>query len=254
MRSITRLRTLTVTAALGGTLAATALVSAPASATVSSATCPNVYQVVVRGSNEPAGSGASGNIWTSGGRGRMGNTAAAAATRTTRSVRTVSLNYPATILPSRTSDGYINSQYRGKYNLTKELNRMATACPSTRTVLIGYSQGAHVIGDVVSNGNPMKLSSSAKAKIAAIFLTGDPVRRYGEPFNRGLGLGGGALPNRAKGDLSGVASRLISYCYKGDIFCDPTRATSQSAGTTVHGSYDNTFIRDLGANFIVAHL
>lgn len=245
-------RALTAVVVVGATVGVQALAASPASATRSSAACANVIQIVARGSNEPAGSG-SGALYTTGGWGRMGGLADNVAVKSGKTVRTAGLNYPAQIAPNGNLTKYLASEMTGRIRLAGELNRLAKACPSSKTVLIGYSQGAHVIGDVVSNGNPQGLTSSAKSKIAAIFLTGDPVRRYGEPFNRGTGTGGGLLANRWPGDLSGVQSRLISYCYKGDVFCDFAHV-SLTQGVTIHESYGNTEVRNYGTSFILGKI
>ena len=237
-------RTLACAVLVGGTVAAQSL---PASATASSATCANVIQIVARGSNETAGTGGTTNVYSSGGLGRMSGIASSVASGTTKTVRTVGLKYPAAIVTW--SDGYVSSLLTGRSRLASELNRLASLCPSSRTVLIGYSQGAHVIGDVTSNSNPNGLSTAAKSRIAAVFLTGDPSRRYGEPFNRGTGTGGGFLGNRAPGQLSGLGSRIISYCYKGDVFCDFAHVDLAN-GSTIHGSYGNTTLRSYASSFI----
>lgn len=235
------------------TLAAAALVAqatlaaAPASAVPSKSTCASIIQIVVRGSNEAAGPAVSGNVYTSGGLGLMVNLAGAVQSRSARSVRTVGLAYPA-----RLDALYSWSQTTGSATLARELNRLATLCPSSRTVLVGFSQGAHVVGDTTANTNRYGLTTAAKSRIAAVFLTGDPVRRYGEPFNRGSGVGGGVLLNRAAGQLSGLGSRIISYCYKGDAACDPWHRPTSGTPVSVHNSYGNTYIRDYGANVILA--
>jgi hypothetical protein len=53
------------------------------------------------------------------------------------------LTYPA-------GNDFNNSTPGGTKNLIRYLNRMNVACPSTKFVLLGYSQGALVIGDALS--------------------------------------------------------------------------------------------------------
>lgn len=241
-------RTLAVVALVAGAAATQAV---PASATSSTATCANVIQIVARGSNEAAGSGGTTNVYSSGGLGRMSGTASLVSSRTTKTVRTVGLKYPAAIITW--NDGYVSSLLTGRSRLAAELNRLASLCPSSKTVLIGYSQGAHVIGDVTSNSNPNGLSASAKSKIAAVYLTGDPVRRAGESHNRGTGQGNGFLPVRGKGQMSGLGSRIISYCYKGDYFCDFAHKDPNNS-IKIHESYNNSGLNSYAAGFITGKL
>lgn len=244
-----------VTAFVAAAVSALALqagTAAPASAYKSTATCASVVQLVVRGSGEAAGSGQVGNIYTSGGQGRMAGVASSVASGTSRSVRTAGLAYPATIGWGGFS--YLSSLNTGRDRLAAELRRLTSLCSSTRFVLIGYSQGAHVIGDVMSNSNPEGLSSTVRGRVVAIFNTGDPVRRYGESYNRGTGLGGGVLIDRGAGQMSGMGTRIRSYCYKGDYVCDYDHRASYNTAMAIHGSYGNSSIRTYGSNFILSRL
>lgn len=247
-RRLTPGRVTAFIAAAVSTLALQAGAAAPASAYRSTATCASVVQLVVRGSNEAAGSSQVGNVYSSGGLGRMAGVASSVTTGTSRGVRTAGVAYPATI------SGYVTSLNIGRDRLAAEMRRLTSLCSSTRFVLIGYSQGAHVIGDVMSNANPEGLTSTVRGRVSAIFLTGDPVRRYGEGHNRGSGLGGGALPNRGVGQMSGMGSRIVSYCYKGDWFCDYAHRASYDTAMQIHGSYGNSYIRSYGSNFILSKI
>ncbi|WP_377639537.1 cutinase family protein [Oryzobacter terrae] len=250
-RRTTAARIAATTALLAATVGTQAAVT-PATATSSTATCASIIQIVARGSNEAAGT-RSGNVYTTGGRGIMSSFASAVSAGTTKSVRTVGLAYPAEIAPG-TSWGYVDSQNIGRDRLAAELKRLTGLCPSSKFVLIGYSQGAHVIGDVLSNSNPEGISSTTRSRVAAVFLTGDPVRRYGESFNRGTGTGGGALANRGAGQLSGLGSRIISYCYKGDFFCDYAHRYAYNDAIRVHESYNNTSLRTYAKNWILTKI
>lgn len=237
--------TLVSVAALAGATATTT----SAGAYSSTATCASVVQLVARGSNETAGT-PSGNVYSSGGLGRMSGIASAVASGKSTSVRTAGLNYPATIGWGGTA--YLGSLNTGRDRLAAEIRRLASLCPSSKLVLIGYSQGAHVIGDVMSNSNPEGLTSTQRSKVAAVFLTGDPVRRPNEPHNRGTGAGGGVLIDRGAGQMSSLGSRIQSYCYYGDNVCDAPRAASN--GATIHGSYGNSTLRSYAASFILSKL
>lgn len=247
---VTLRRSLVVASVVAATVGAQVL-AVPASATSSTSTCANVVTIVARGSDEAAGTGGTTNVYSSGGLGRMSGVAAKVSGGTTKSVRTVGLKYPAAI--GFGGLAYFGSLDTGKARLAGELNRLASLCPGSRTVLIGYSQGAHVIGDVTSNTNPNKLTSAAKSRIAAVYLTGDPVRRPYESHNRGTGIGGGVLVDRGAGQMSGLGSRILSYCYKGDWACDaphkdPTRSYA------IHESYNNSTLNTTYGTWVLGKL
>lgn len=251
MKVTSTTRRVLAAAAVVAAAVATQAAAVPASATSSTLTCANVITIVARGSDEAAGTGGTTNVYSSGGLGLMSGVAGKVTGGTSKSVRTVGLKYPATI--GFGGLAYFSSLDTGKARLAAELNRLATLCPSSRTVLIGYSQGAHVVGDVTSNSNPNALSTRAKSRIAAVYLTGDPVRRPYESHNRGTGIGGGVLVDRGAGQMSGLGSRILSYCYKGDWACDaPHKDPTRSAA--IHTSYGNSTLNTTYGTWIVGKL
>lgn len=67
---------------------------------------------------------------------------------------------------------YTESVRRGRDGLLAALNSLPSRCgPETRIVLMGYSQGAHVIGDVLESG---RLTRAARDRIVGVTLIGDP--------------------------------------------------------------------------------
>ena len=56
------------------------------------------------------------------------------------------IDYPATLTD------YGSSSAAGTAAMTVALNNVAIECPSTKVVLMGYSQGAHVVGDTMCGG------------------------------------------------------------------------------------------------------
>lgn len=92
-------------------------------------------------------------------------------------------------------------------------------------VLAGYSQGAHVVGDLLSNGNTGNnhLSDSELSHIKAVVLFGDPRFNSQESFDRGSFVNGrnGLLGARSPGDLSRAQSgdRIRSWAHKDDMVC-----------------------------------
>lgn len=57
-----------------------------------------------------------------------------------------SVDYPATL------DNYDSSSREGTKKTTESLTSYAKACPCAQIVMLGYSQGAHVIGDTLCGG------------------------------------------------------------------------------------------------------
>ncbi|WP_155370997.1 cutinase family protein [Catellatospora vulcania] len=214
-----------VLAALASLMAGTAVTvtAAPASAGSTTATCAPIVVIAARGTGEPAGSGTGpfGNTYTSGGIGYLAlsplvNELAATPAIT---VRSAGLIYEA---------GQLQNVTAGVVNLREELNKLSTSCPSTRTVLLGFSQGATVIGEAFNPnytdpGYPplVALSTAAKNKIAAVTFFGDPGYRKEDLFNDPRNTGDGpGVRYRAAGNLDWIASRLHSYCYDRDTICD----------------------------------
>ncbi|MFF2082801.1 cutinase family protein [Nocardia sp. NPDC058176] len=119
------------------------------------------------------------------------------------------LEYPASMAT--------DSSVRGIENLTTLLNETAATCPDQQLVLLGYSQGARVIGNTLARA---ALTDEAAARIDAVALFGSPVFNGAEPYNRGTfdpALSGtGPLPT---GALAGFADRLRDYCHAGDRVC-----------------------------------
>jgi hypothetical protein len=211
-RSRRRLATLLTGAAValgvgtGAVLAAPAL-TGPAAPTVIAAPqlvadapangCAEVETIAVRGTTERQGGGIV-----------AGPLARALQDQFDQTVQTHDLVYPA-------SFAYQSSKRQGVTALRARLSRTSAACPDTRFVLIGYSQGADVIGDTLSSG-----TVPAADRIGAVVLFGDPAFNSREPFATGSFRPGtnGVFP-RATGALGPFTDRAISFCNRDDTFC-----------------------------------
>jgi hypothetical protein len=95
-------------------------------------------------------------------------------------------------------------------------------------VLVGYSQGAQVVGDALGGGGGGNLGtpatsavpSATAAKIIAVIQMGDPRRVRGLSFDVGNDPNAtGLFPRPSSESLSSVASKFQSYCDTGDPFC-----------------------------------
>ena len=131
-----------------------------------------VHLIVARASLEPPGFGVLSNISTRVIEQLPGSNAEAVV-------------YPATL------DGYQNSEGQGVAAMTQLVNSYAQACPSSKMVLMGYSQGAQVTADTVCGSTisgfaqTQAIPSALTDKVAAIMLMGDPTHALNQPYNEG---------------------------------------------------------------------
>ncbi|TCJ97483.1 cutinase [Nocardia alba] len=220
------------TAAAAAVLALPAVPTAAADPIPHSDNCAQVRVVTVRGTLEPQ----SGSLLLTPLGGRIAQESGRRATVT-------ELEYPA----SMATDGAV----RGVENLTALLNEAAAACPDQQLVLLGYSQGARVIGNTLAARTA--LTDRAAARISAIALFGSPLFNGTEPYDRGSfdpGLSGtGALRT---GALTEFGDRLRDYCNAGDRVCqggDPA-AGFGNALSYGHFAYFVNDNRDRAAVFV----
>ncbi len=149
------------------------------------------------------------------------------------------------------------SEARGVNMLIRTLNAQADACPGVKTVLLGYSQGAMVVGDALSapekrfnEDDGQRLSERALADIAAVELFGDP--RFDGSADYGVGgydaAVDGILGARGEDDLRALQGRLVSYCNADDFAC-------QLGGHgDAHGLYRSNGSFDEGAQYAVTRI
>ena len=118
---------------------------------------------------------------------------------------------------------YQISEGDGAKALKDFLKTEISACPSEQIVLAGWSQGSHVIADVLSNGakGTDRITDDELTHIAAVMLFADP--RFNSQESFGLGsyeLGrNGFLGARTPGDLDRLGAKIRSFCRKEDPVC-----------------------------------
>ncbi|PGH18244.1 hypothetical protein AJ79_00583 [Helicocarpus griseus UAMH5409] len=139
------------------------------------------------------------------------------------------IGYPATF------EDYCTSAAKGVSNGTSLITAYAKRCPDAKLVLTGYSQGAHVIGDILGGGGgncPVgglqptnealsPESMSGKQFVAAV-LFGDVRHTAGQSYNIGTGADkNGIWPREGEQlvSLNRWESRLRSWCDEGDPVC-----------------------------------
>lgn len=84
--------------------------------------------------------------------------------------------YPATLT------NYISSEAAGARQMKADLESYVARCPSTKIVLMGYSQGAQILGDTLLSGSP------AVSRVFAAVQFGDPTHRVGLTINKGTSI------------------------------------------------------------------
>lgn len=140
----------------------------------------------------------------------------------------VGLDYPACAMDGWLITGsYMRSEGDGVTKL-RDLIRAEFANganPNEQIVLAGYSQGANVVGDVLSNGRNSddRLTDSELSHIKAVLIFADPRFNSNESFDRGSYVVGrnGLLDTRSMHDLDRADSndQIRSYARKDDIVC-----------------------------------
>lgn len=105
-----------------------------------------------------------------------------------RTVSTFQVKYPASlgrfsalgtsgVVPEGTEAATYGESVRyGRDQATLEMETVARHCPGTRFILIGYSQGAHLIGDAAALASAGKVQGVRADDIAAVLLFADPAR------------------------------------------------------------------------------
>lgn len=195
-------RRLVTSLCLGAALTAAPLPSATADP------CPDVELVFARGTGEAPGPG------------RVGDALAAtlAPLLGGRTLGVYAVNYPAGLNFLTTGAGADDARGRIAW--------MAGACPDTRIVLGGFSQGAAVVsmlagappvGDRIGSiGSAPALAPELAGRVAAVAVFGNPGTRFGSPLS-------------SAGQFAG---RAIDLCSQGDPIC------SEGRDRAAHSNYE----------------
>ncbi|MGO4299514.1 cutinase family protein [Leifsonia sp. RAF41] len=220
----------------------------------------------IRGTNEPAGTGTTngGRTYVSGGLGDTVNAVTAGAGGDPEIPYWVeALNYPAVAMDpgNPQANNYQSSLEIGVANLRGEIENLASSCPASNIVLVGYSQGAQGITNVLS-GASGSLTTNAKNHIGAVVMYGAPTFHFGESWNAGTGVYNGifglsgtpALGNYKRlawlppsYSSQGMLPIIRSYCLAGDEFC---QGNYTAQGAAIHGSYAASSLTTAGWGFI----
>ena len=224
-----------------GAVAAAGLVSSvaaamPAGATASTASCAAVHIIVARASTEAQGDGVIGALATL----IQGDVNA--------TVSQEAVVYPATL------NNYASSVGKGDSAMAADIENAVSACPNEKIVLLGYSQGAQVVGDVLAGGGGSSLGvaetapipAADAAKVIAAIQFGDPRHQPNlSPIDLGTDPGAqGIFKVGADQSRAAFGAILRSWCDTGDPFC------AGGNNLNAHLQYTNKY--DTAANTFVA--
>ncbi len=209
--------------AAAATLVAAAAVVTPsiAFAPVASADCPDIEVIFARGTDDTAGLGAVGGAFVNALRNKVGG----------RSVGSYAVNYPA--------DYDFLAAASGANDASAHVQYMMGACPNTRLVLGGYSQGAAVMDVIAAVPIPAIGFNNPLPPNAPDFVAAD--RRVRQSV-------GQARP--AVDDQPGVGRRSIDLCNGGDPIC---QTDGQSIAAHRSPSYTGGFV-NTAADFVAGRV
>ncbi|KAJ0159701.1 Acetylxylan esterase 2 [Colletotrichum tanaceti] len=130
---------------------------------------------------------------------------------------------------------YCETVEAGAANGTAQVTAYNKRCPDATLVMSGYSQGAHVVGDVLGGGggtffedckqktNPgLDATKAPGNKIAAVLMFGDTRHTADQPYNYLADVGSNGWFPRPDDQLAGMrafADVTRSYCASSDPVC-----------------------------------
>ncbi|KIJ32011.1 carbohydrate esterase family 5 protein [Sphaerobolus stellatus SS14] len=190
------------------TLLAFALIGQAVATPTVRATCADVIVVFARGTTETAPIGSVvGPPFQAALQSALGS----------KTLNFIGVNYPADI--AGFEEG---GDPAGSATLAADVTAQASACPNTKIVISGYSQGAQLV-----HKGAALLSSSVQSRVNAVVMFGDP--------DNGQALAGG------------LSNRSLTFCATGDDIC-----LGGQIITVFHLGYGaNT---PQAASFVVSHI
>ncbi|KAK6348060.1 hypothetical protein TWF718_005879 [Orbilia javanica] len=175
--------------------------------------CADVYIISCRATLEVQGEG------------QIGQIAEYVQSASMQTVERVALEYPAIL------EGYAQSAATGAEALKQLVSKQAKECPNQKIVLMGYSQGAQVVGDAISGGGYGQMGELIPGmpkelvdRITAIVLMGDPRHMACEEYHHGTARkedGDGVFPRSPEQMeiLNSHKDKISSYCNRKDALC-----------------------------------
>jgi cutinase len=181
------------------------------------APCPDVEVVFARGTTEPPGVGGIGQAFVDSVRSQVGG----------RSVGVYAVNYPA-------SNDFSRSAPAGGDDMSAHVQSTAAACPNTRMVLGGYSQGAAVV-DLATTSMPADVADN----VAAAAEFGGARSAFADSLSPG--------PLPSVGPL--YTAKTIEMCVPNDPIC-----YQGGSDMRAHGAYVQTGMVNDAAVFVASRV
>ncbi|WP_067885720.1 cutinase family protein [Nocardia vaccinii] len=140
------------------------------------------------------------------------------------------VDYSASITPT-----YAASESDGTQALSTALSQL---CPTTTVVLLGYSQGAQVAGDLAARTGHGQGPIPA-SRVLAVGLVADPHRASTTPQLGHHAAGGEGVEGPRAQDFGQLTDRVRTLCAQGDLYCSASPQTDPLL-TTIGRAFTST--------------
>ncbi|KAM6525797.1 hypothetical protein FALCPG4_011332 [Fusarium falciforme] len=153
---------------------------------------------------------------------------------------------------------YGDSARQGTEAVATAVNDFHSRCPDSQIVLVGYSQGGHIMHNAICGGGDsgagisdtaVPITASAVAQVKAAILLGDP--RYVSGLAYGVGTcTSGGFDARPSGFVCPNAGKVQLYCDAEDPYCcNGNDANHHQQYVTLYGTEALAFVNSkLGAS------
>ena len=149
-------------------------------------------------------------------------------------VRLEAIRYPAGAATSRAA--FDRDVEMGRVKLLARHAALGSACPRSRFVLIGYSEGADVVHRAVAS-----MDARQAADLAVVAVIGDPLRL---PTDQVATESYGSGHLKGRGSISGgprwgkdVRDRVITFCHADDNVCNAPPSGRRAGISAVHRTF-----------------